>query len=122
MPLTVQLAHQDPVQARVPSEQARIAATVVMRTNFPNLMAEMNPDWDPLTEQDLLHRSDDTSDSAEFVSSEEYWTEEEHDSDLEARSGFPNIQRVLAVPARLNEDGSIERIGPWEVVSEADPA
>ena len=115
------VAHQDPVQARVPSEQARIAATSVMRTNFPNLMVEMNPDWDPLTEHDLLHRADDTSDSVELVPLEE-WTEEAHNSDSEERSGFPNIQRVVAVPARLNEDGSIERIGPSGVISEADPA
>ena len=93
-----------------------------MRANFPNMMAETNPNWDPLTEHDDLHRSDDTSDSVELVPSEEYWTEEEHDSDSEARSGFPNIQRVVAVPAHRNEDGSIERIGPSEVISEADLA
>ena len=116
------VAHQDPVRTRVPSEQARNAAAAVMRANFPSMLAEMNPDWDPLTAHDLLHRSDDTSDSVELVPSEEDWTEEEHDSDLEERSGFPNIQRVVAVPARLNEDGGIERIGPTEVISEADPA
>ena len=36
------------------------------------MIVEMNPDWDPLTEQDLLHRSEDTSDSAKLVPSEEY--------------------------------------------------
>ena len=85
------------------------------------MIAEMNPDWDP-TEHDLLHRSEDTSDSAEMVPSEEYWTTDEHDSGSEGRNGFPNIQRVVAVPARLTEDGGVEQIGPSEVVSEADPA
>ena len=85
----------------IPSEQARNAAAAVMRTNFPSMLAEMNPDWDPLTEHDLLHRSEDTSDSAEMVPSEEYWTSE--DSDSEGRPRFPNIQRVVAVPARLTE-------------------
>ena len=116
--------HHDPVQARVPSEQARNAAAAVMRTNFPSMLAEMNPDWDPLIEEDLLHRPEDTSDSAELVPSDEYWTTDEHDSDSDERGGFSNIQRVVAVPARLREDGGIERIGPSEVISisEADPA
>ena len=38
------------------------------------------------------------------------------------RGRFPNIQRVVAVPARLTEDGGIAHIGPSEVISEADPA
>ena len=114
--------HHDPVQACVPSEQARNAAAAVLRTNFPSMLAEMNPEWDPLTEEDLLHRPEDTSDSAELVPSDEYWTTDEHDSDSDERGGFPNIQRVVAVPARLTEDGGIERIGPSEVISEADPA
>ena len=84
------------------------------------MLAEMNPDWEPLTEHDLLHRSEDTSDSAEMVPSEEYWTSE--DSGSEGRPRFPNIQRVVAVPARLTEDGGVEQIGPSEVISEADPA
>ena len=114
--------HHDPVQAHVPSELVCNAAAAVMRTNFPSMLAEMNPDWDPLTEEDLLHRPEDTSDSAELAPSDEYWTTDEHDSDSDERGGFPNIQRVVAVPARLTEDGGIERIGPSEVISEADPA
>ena len=54
-----------------------------MRTSFPNMTAEMNPDWDPLAAHDPLHHSDDTSDSVELVHSEEDSTEEEHDSDSE---------------------------------------
>ena len=115
------VAQQGPLPRRVPSEQARNAAAAVMRTNFPNMIAEMNPDWDPLTAHDLLHHSDDTSDSVELITSEEEPTEEEHDSDSEERDGFPNIQRVVTYPARLTEDGGIERIGPTEVISEADP-
>ena len=109
------------MRTRVPSEQARIAATAVMQTSLPSMLAEMNPDWDPLTAHDLLHRSDDTSDSVELVPSEENSTEEEYDSDSEERNGFPNIQRVVAVPACLTADDGVERIGPTEVISEADP-
>ena len=58
----------------------------------------------------------------ELVPSEEDGTEEEHDSDSEEQYGFPNIQRVVAVPARLTAEGGVERIGPTEVTSEADPA
>ena len=75
-----------------------------------------------MTEADLLHRPEDTSDSAELVPSDEYWTTDEHDSDSDARGGFPNTERVVAAPgapARLTEDGGIERIGPSEVISEA---
>ena len=43
------------------------------------MIAEMNPDWDPFTEHDLLHRSEDTSDSSEMLPSEEYWTTDEHE-------------------------------------------
>ena len=110
------VAHQGPLSRQVPSDQARNAAAAVMRTNFPNMIAEMNPDWDPLTAHDLLHHSEDTSDSVELVTSEEEPTEEEHDSDSEERDGFPNIQRVVTYPARLTEDGGIERIGPTEVI------
>ena len=116
------VAHQGPLSRQVPSDQARNAAAAVTRTNFPNMIAEMNPDWDPLTAHDLLHHSEDTSDSVELVPSEDEPTEEEHDSDSEERDGFPNIQRVVTYPARLTEDGGIERIGPTEVISEADPA
>ena len=115
------VAQQGPPPRRVPSEPARNAAAAVMRTNFPNLIAEMNPDWDPLTADDLLHHSDDTSDSVELITSEEEHMEEEHDSDSEEGDGFPNIQRVVTYPARLTEDGGIERIGRTEVISEADP-
>ena len=115
------VAQQGPLSRRVPSEQARNAAGGVMRTNFPNMIAEMNPDWAPLTAHDLLHHSDDSSDSVELLTSEEEPTEEEHDSDSEERDGFPNIQRVVTYPARLTEDGGVERIGPTEVISEADP-
>ena len=59
--------------------------------------------------------------SAELVTSEEESEEVEHDSDSEERDGYPNIQRVMTYPARLTEDGGIERIGPTEVISEADP-
>ena len=88
------VAYRDPVQARVPSEQARIAATAVMRTNFPNMMAEMNPNWDPLTEHDLLHRSDDTSDSVELVPSEEYWTEESMTRIRKRGADFPTFKEL----------------------------
>ena len=73
----------DQERTRIPSEQARNAAAAVMRTNSPRMLAEMNPDWDPfpLTEPGLLHRSEDTSDSAEMVPSEEYWTSEDSDSE-----------------------------------------
>ena len=85
------------------------------------MIAEMNPDWAPLTAQDLVHRSDDSSDSVEMLTSEEEHAEEEHDSDSEERDGFPNIQRVMTYPARLTEGGGVERIGPTEVISEAAP-
>ena len=81
----------------------------------------MNPDWAGLTAQDLIHGSDDSSESMELEDSEEEPMEEEHDSDSEERDGFPNIQRVVTYPARLNEEGDVERIGPTEVISEADP-
>ena len=61
------VAQQGPLSRRVPSEQARNAAAAVMRTNFPNMIAEMNPDWAPLTAHDLLHHSDDSSDSVELL-------------------------------------------------------
>ena len=72
------VAQQGPRPRRLPSEQARNAAAAVMRTNFPNMLAEMNPDWAPLTAQDLLHRSDDSSDSVELLTSEEEPEEEEY--------------------------------------------
>ena len=100
-------ATQEVSQAGTSAEQARIAAAAVMRTNFPSMLAEMNPDWDPLTEQDLLRRPEDTSDSMELVSSAEGSTTDEHDSDSDERGGFPNIQRVVAVPAHLTEDGGL---------------
>ena len=115
------VGQQRSLPRRVPSEQARSVAVAVMRTNFPNLLAEMNLDWAPLTAQDLIHGSDDSSDSVELITSEEEPAEEDHDSDSEERDGFPNIQAVMAYPARLTEDGGVERIGPTEVISEADP-
>ena len=115
------VVQQRSLPRRVPSEQARNVAAAVMRTNFPNLIAEMNPDWAPLTAQDLIHGSDDSSDSVELIPSEEEPAEEDHDSDSEERDGFPNIQTVVTYPARLTEDGGVERIGPTEVISEADP-
>ena len=96
------VAQQGPLARRVPSEQARNAAAAVMRTNFPTMIGEMNPDWAPLNAHDPA--------------------EEEHDSDSEERDGFPNIQRVVTYPARLTEDGGVERIGPTEVISEAEPS
>ena len=35
----------------VPSDPARLAAEAVMRTTFPTMIAEMNPDWEPLTQK-----------------------------------------------------------------------
>ena len=103
----------------VPSEPARLAAEAVMRTTFPTMLAEMNPDWAPLTAQDLLHTSDNSSESVELLPSEEEPDEEEYSTNSE--EGFPNIQRVSTYQARLTEDGGVERIGPVEVISEADP-
>ena len=111
---------QGPQPRKVPSEPARLAAEAVMRTDFPTMLAEMNPDWAPLTAQDLLHNSDNSSDSVELLPSEEEPDEEEYYTDSE--EGFPNIQRVSTYPARLTEDGGVERIGPVEVISEADPS
>ena len=37
------------------------------------------------------------------------------------QDGSPFIERVSTYPARLTEDGGVERIGPVEVISEADP-
>ena len=79
------VAQPGPLPQRVPLEQARNVAAADMCANFPNLIAEINPDWDPLTMHDLLHHSDDTSDSVEMITSEEQHTEEEHDSDSEER-------------------------------------
>ena len=73
----------------VPSEPARLAAEAVMRTTFPTMLAEMNPDWAPLTAQDLLHNSDDSSESAELLPSEEEPDEEECYTNSD--EGFPNI-------------------------------
>ena len=102
----------------VPSEPARLAAEAVMRTTFPTMLAEMNPNWAPLTAQDLLQNSD-SSESVELLPSEEEPDEEEYSTNSD--EGFPNIQRVSTYPARLTEDGGVERIGPVEVISEADP-
>ena len=66
-----QEAQRGPLSRQVPSEQARNAAAAVMRANFPTMLAEMNPDWAPLTAHDLLHCSDDSSDSVELLTSEE---------------------------------------------------
>ena len=86
------VTQQRSLPRRVPSEQARNVAAAVMRTNFPKLLAEMNPDWAGLTAQDLIHSSDDSSESMELEDSEEEPMEQEHDSDSEERDGFPNIQ------------------------------
>ena len=40
---------------------------------------------------------------------------------VNSEEGFPNIERVSTYPAHLTEDGGVERIGPVEVISEADP-
>ena len=106
-------------QSEVPSEPARLAAEAVMRTTFPTMLAEMNPDWAPLTAQDLLDNADRSSDSAELITSEEEPDEEEYNTNSE--DGFPFIERVSAYPARLTEDGGVERIGPVEIISEMDP-
>ena len=102
----------------VPSEPARLAAEAVMRTTFPTMIAEMNPDWEPLTAEDLLHDSDHSSESMDLLTSEEEPDEEEYYTNSE--EGYPDIQRVLTYPARLTDDGGVERIGPVEVLSEAD--
>ena len=114
------VAQPGPRPRRVPSEHARIAAEAVMRTDFPNMLAEMNPDLAPVTAQDLLHRSDDSSESVELLPSEEEPDEEEYYTNSE--EGFPDIQRVSTYPARLTEEGGVERVGPVEVLSEADPS
>ena len=64
--------------------------------------------------------SDDSSQSVELLPSEEELDEEEYYTNSE--EGFPNIQRVSTYPARLTEEGGVERIGPVEVISEADPS
>ena len=89
-----------------------------MNTTFPTMLAEMNSDWAPLTAQDLLHHSDHSSESVELITSEEEPDEEEYYANSE--DGFPFIERVSTYPARLTEDGGVERIGPVEVISEAD--
>ena len=73
--------------------------------------------WAPVTAQDLLHRSDDSSESVELLPSEEEPDEAEYYTNSE--EGFPDIQRVSTYPARLTEEGGVERIGPVEVISEA---
>ena len=74
----------------------------------------------PLTAQDLLHNSDVSSESVELLTSEEEPDEEEYNKNSE-EGGLPDIQKVLTYPARLTDDGGVERIGPVEVLSEADP-
>ena len=106
-------------QSEFPSEPARLAAEAIMQTTFPNLIAEINPDWAPLTAQDLLDNADSSSNSPEFVTSEEEPDEDGYSTNSE--DGYPDIQRVLTYPARLTEDGGVERIGPVEISSERDP-
>ena len=106
-------------QSEFPSEPARLAAEAVMSTTFPTMLAEMNPDWAPLTAQDLLDNADRSSDSVELITSEEEPDEEEYNTNSE--DAFPFIERVSAYPARLTEDGGVERIGPVEIISERDP-
>ena len=55
----------------------------------------------------------------DLLTSEEEPDEEEYNTNSE--EGYPYIQRVLTYPARLTDDGGVERIGPVEVLSEADP-
>ena len=92
-------ARHDQERTRIPSEQARNAAAAVMRTNFPSMLAEMNPDWDPLTEQDLLHRSEDTSDSAE-APSEECWISDDSDSEIGLHIALTRITKSELVQAQ----------------------
>ena len=106
-------------QSDFPSEPARLAAEAIMQTTFPNLIAEINPDWAPLTAQDLLDNADSSSNSPEFVTSEEEPDEDGYSTNSE--DGYPDIQRVMTYPARLTEDGGVERIGPVEISSERDP-
>ena len=61
----------------VPPEPARLAAEAVMQTTFPDMIAGMNPDWEPLTTDDLLHDSDHSSESMDLLTSEEEPDEEE---------------------------------------------
>ena len=79
----------------------------------------MNPDWDPLSAQDLLDNADDSSNSVELITSEEEPDEEEYNTNSE--DGFPFTERLSTYPARLTEDGGVERIGPVEVIAETDP-
>ena len=72
-----------------------------MRTHLPTMLAEMNPDWPGLTAQDLLHRSDDSSDSVEVLTSEEEEMDNQQDSDSDEQGGSPNTERVVTYPARL---------------------
>ena len=111
---------QGPQPRRVHSEPACLAAEAVMRANFPTMLAEMNPDWTGLTAQDLLHNSDDSSEAVELLPSEEEPDEDGYSTNSE--EGLPNLQRVVTYPARLTDDGGVERIGPVEVISEADPS
>ena len=106
-------------QPEFPSEPARLAAEAVMNTTFPTMLAEMNPDWAPLTAQDLLYNADSSSNSAELITSEEEPEDDGHSTTSE--DGYPDIQRVVTYPARLTEEGGVERIGPVEVMSDRDP-
>ena len=106
-------------QSEFPSEPARLAAEAIMQTTFPTMIAEMNPNWAPLTAQDLLDNADSSSNSPELITSEEEPDEDGYSTNSE--DGYPDIQRVLTYPARLTEDGGVERIGPVEVISERDP-
>ena len=91
-----------PRQSDFPSEPARLAAEAIMQTTFPNLIAEINPDWAPLTAQDLLDNADSSSNSPEFVTSEEEPDEDGYSTNSE--DGYPDIQRVMTYPARLTEE------------------
>ena len=112
---------QDPQerQPEGPSASARIAAEAVMNTTFPTMLAEMNPEWAPLTAQDLLDHADRSSDSAELITSEDEPEDDGHSTTSE--DGYPNLQRVVTYPAQLTEEGGVERIGPVEIMSDRDP-
>ena len=101
------------------------ASTTCSRSRYAHYLSQYvgrdEPRLGPIvTAQDLLHNSDDSSESLELLSSEEEPDKEEYYTNSE--EGFPNIQRVLTYPARLTEEGGVERIGPVEDISEADPS
>ena len=77
-------------QSEFPSEPARLAAEAIMQTTFPTMIAEMNPNWAPLTAQDLLDNADSSSNSPELITSEEE----------RMKVGIPRILRMATQTSR----------------------